>query len=351
MSNKSKPGEKFVRNFIVTFLCLISFVFLFTVVVDPYDNFHVSPPIARGVIAHNQRLSYPALAKSDRFDSAIFGTSTTRMINPTHINAGLAAQFVNLSLNSGTWWEQREMFRLFVRHHAQLKRIVFGIDVIWCQENDRGAKLTPRLFPPWLYDGNPWNDYLHVLNFKTVETAFEQLVHVIGIDDRSRYGRDGYRTLNKKGTPYDLRRARINIYGQATPMAPAKLVSPPQVSAKQRAKWTYPNIATLDQMLAKLPDGSQKLLIFVPYHHRRLGAPGKRTMLRYGECKNRVRTLKQKHANLKVMDFMYRSEFTLNDANYWDKLHFNEQAALRVEQAIVDYWTRDVVDTRYFKPL
>lgn len=341
---------RFIRRFLVTVLVFALFIGAFLIVSDPYNTLHLSPPLERGVVAHNQRFSYPALARSPEFDSAIFGTSTTRMIDPDHINGPLGARFVNLSLNSGTWWEQREMFKLFLVHHPEPKRVAIGLDGIWCQPKDKGAKLSGRLFPPWLYDESPWNDYTQLLNFKSLEHSGNQLMYVVGLG-KSRYGKNGYRTLNKSGTPYDLKKAHRKIYGQETPIVPARPIDPPEISEEAREEWPYPNVETLGHMLAKLPDQTQKLLIFVPYHQHLLGAPGGRVMIQYDECKKRVQSFKDRFKNLKIIDFMFRSDFTMNDANYWDKLHFNERAALQIERYVIDYWKSEKLSPIYYKGL
>lgn len=48
----------------------------FIVIMDPHDHVFFSPPFVRALINTNQRFSYPALARSERFDSLVIGTST-----------------------------------------------------------------------------------------------------------------------------------------------------------------------------------------------------------------------------------------------------------------------------------
>lgn len=142
-----------------------AFVYVAVILVDPYDTLFLSPPFERAPVVTNQRFSFPALARNPKFDSAIFGTSTSRLLRPEQLNGLLGASFVNLSMNSGTPYEQSQIFNLFARHHPRARAIIFAIDNPWCGSEDGYAKFTFRRFPPWLYDEDRWNDFLHLLDF------------------------------------------------------------------------------------------------------------------------------------------------------------------------------------------
>ena len=60
------------------------FVYAFLAIVDPFDTLPLSPRLDRPPIATNARYSFPALARSARFDAAIIGTSTSRLLRPEH---------------------------------------------------------------------------------------------------------------------------------------------------------------------------------------------------------------------------------------------------------------------------
>lgn len=326
----------YVRRFILTAAGLLSVVILFVVIVDPNNTLALSPPLERYPAATNQRFSYPSIARSGEFDSLVLGTSTTRMLEPANLNKNLKVRLANLSMNSATWWEQEQIFNLFLRHHTQPRLIIWGIDTIWCSPEKIGPRLTPRKFPRWLYDENKWNDYLHLLNFKTLERAGKQLGILLGLRQPN-YGRDGYRSLNKKGTPYDLAKARRKIYGQTEPVAPAKALDRPSIDAVTRKNWQFPNLKTLDRLISKTDENTRVVLMMVPYHQNSLGPPNGPTMLKYNECKKRVFKLSDRFQNTDVIDFMFRSSFTSEDRNYWDPLHFNEQGAQQIENALVDF--------------
>ncbi len=335
-TTNDKAARIFVKYFMAMALILLAVVFLFVAIVDPTDSLPLSPPFDRYPAATNQRFSYTAIARSKQFDSLILGTSTTRMLEPAKLNNGLGVKLANLSMNSATWWEQQQIFKLFLRNHNQPKLIIWGIDTIWCTPGNTGPRLTPRKFPDWLYDENKWNNYLHILNFKTIERAGKQVGILLGLREPI-YGKDGYKSLNKKGTPYNIDKARVKIYGRTTPIPPAKILAKPAIDTATRLKWSFPNLKTLKKSISLVNEKTRVVLMLVPYHQNALGAANGATMLKYNECKKRILEISSKLKNVDFIDFMYRSAFTSKDENYWDPLHFNEQGAKQIENALIKY--------------
>src|SRR5687768_17031237 len=97
---------KFTRTLVGTLAGLLIVLYAFIALIDPYDNVPFSPPIERPIMDINQRFMYPAVARSQRFDSAVIGTSTSRLLNPEKLDAVLGGRFANLAMNSATAWEQ-----------------------------------------------------------------------------------------------------------------------------------------------------------------------------------------------------------------------------------------------------
>ena len=114
----------FTRRCVAVALSLLLACFAFVALVDPHDHLPLSLPFERAPINTNQRFSYPALARSERFDSAIVGTSTARLLRPSALDRLLDARFVNLSMNSATAYEQWRILELFLRHHPHPDRLL-----------------------------------------------------------------------------------------------------------------------------------------------------------------------------------------------------------------------------------
>jgi len=339
MSGAREPGHerrwrRFNRVSLGSAALLSGVLFAFIVLVDPHDHLAVSLPLERVPINQNQRFSYPALARSDAFDSVVAGTSTTRLVRPANLQRELPARFVNLSMNSATAYEQARLLQVFLRHHPRPRFVLLGLDEPWCSLEHDTERYTFREFPEWLYDTNPFNDYLHLFNGKALEQAVRMVQFWLGRRE-PRYGRDGYRNFLPDLAQYDLVRARELIYGAAGVRERARPATPLTVSPAERAGWRMPGIELLRDLLARLPGDTRVLLFFVPYHVFHQPAPGTHAHARWSECRARVVAAARERPATRVIDFMIESPLTTRDEHYWDPLHFNTSVADRVDAALV----------------
>jgi hypothetical protein len=332
--------RKFIRMFIGCTVGLSAFIYGFVLIVDPYNTLPFSPNFEREPISTNARFSFPALAANARFDSAIIGTSTSRLLQPARLNRLFNATFANLAMNSATAYEQQRIFELFVHHHPQAKIVILGLDVVWCETEDAPPLFTSRPFPPWLYDYNPWNDALYLFNPTAVEQAGRQFARAVGLR-APKYGLDGYTNFLPPREAYDLEKARYNLYGEAKPHVRSPVVPPASGYADTVSAMRFPTHRRLDGMLASLHAETVKVLYFVPYHHFHQPEPGSLSDAHWAECKRRIAEMRGRYANMQVVDFMIRSKITLDDSNYWDSLHFDVLIAVLLEEKM-----REAVQTR-----
>ena len=141
-------------------------IFLFVLAVDPY-GLRVGPGRPPSPIMDlNQRFMYPQIVRSARYDSAVFGTSTVRLLDPQRLGTLFGARFANLGLNAGTPWEQTQLARLLLGHVRQPKVLIFGLDWPWCSPDTDRDRLTFRTFPAWLYEERPLRYAYKLFSFK-----------------------------------------------------------------------------------------------------------------------------------------------------------------------------------------
>src|SRR5271157_307881 len=124
--------RRFFQAMLGTAFAGAALLYAFIAIVDPWDTLPLSPPMARAPVSTNARFSFPALARSDQFDSAVIGTSTSRLLRPAELNPAFGAHFVNLSMNAATAYEQTRILDVFARAHPQAKVVILGLDVAWC---------------------------------------------------------------------------------------------------------------------------------------------------------------------------------------------------------------------------
>lgn len=319
------------------------------IIVDPYDTLKISYPAKREPIVSNQRFSYPAIALKDFHDSAIIGTSSIRLLNPENLNVLFDAKFVNLAMNSATAYEQYKTYELFRRAHENIKYLIVGVDMVWCDRKRNPEKLTFRPFPPWLYDENEFNDYLNMFSARGLENTVRLIEYWFGKRE-AKYNEDGYHNFVGDDNKYDLKKAIINIYGGAE-----NKISFEEKLADERNRPDSNTILEfpvhklyLSKIFESLSDKTIKLIVFVPYYYRNIYSQYEKI----NECKNKLIKFSHQYKNTHVIDFMFDSDITSDDSNYWDVLHYRIHVAEKLPGLIYNTFTNmeDVInETRYLK--
>ncbi|MEA3231336.1 MAG: hypothetical protein U9Q05_06240 [Thermodesulfobacteriota bacterium] len=327
------------KTFLRTAACVLVVLFLgsvvFIMVVDPYASIPFSPDWERSTVGGDQRLFYPNLARAARFDSAIVGTSSGRLLRPEDLNKQFASRFVNLCLNSASVYEQESMLNIFLAHHPHPKTVIFGIDHVYVDEKYNKPHIEPAFeWPEWLYDQNPFNNF-PPYRLHTLTHAWRQFLSMTGLKTY-KYGRDGYTDFTRPMDEYDLNRARMKIYGTQEPK-PVKAVFPPaQMSSAEIDAFKFPNLAILVRMLRKLPHETVKILVLMPAHHFIQPAPGSADAIHWQEFLRRLTKLTRNLPGGYILNFNIPSPITTQDANYWDGLHYTVVVAAELVSLIAE---------------
>ncbi|RXT57666.1 hypothetical protein B6S44_04470 [Bosea sp. Tri-44] len=325
------------KAFALAALTLTALLFGFIATLDPYGARVQAGQPARPLMDLNQRFMYPQIVRSGAFDSAVFGTSTLRLLDPALLSTGLSARFANLGMNAATPWEQTQIAGLFARQVAKPKFVIWGIDQNWCEADaaSEARRLTPRPFPPWLYDDSAWNDWPKQLNFTTLEIALRLAAHRLGLQPARLRG-DGYEVFTPPEGTYDLARARFHLYrgygGHAPDLTPQ---SPPVVvAAAERARWQFPALAWLEQRLAAFPTTTRRLIVLPPVHAGALPREGSAAWQRFEACKAEIAAIAARQQAV-MADYGHPSVLTREDANYWDPAHYRLPIARRIEADLI----------------
>ena len=251
------------------------------------------------------------------------------LLDPQRLQQRFGGAFANLGMGSATAWEQAQLMDLFARHTPRPKTVIVAIDVTWCSP-ERAAPLTDlRPFPPWQYDENPWNDYLYLLNTRSLVHAARQLATMLRILP-PQFRDDGYFQFVPDDSQWSAERAERELYG-AKPAAERPRYAPIDIGEKP-SDWTYPDLAMLREALERLGPETTKVLMFPPYHVSLQTSEA--AQRQYGFCKQAVTRLAGEVPGTTVVDFMRPTILTLADANYWDPLHYRIAHAAEIEAAL-----------------
>lgn len=319
--------------FLMAALAVMMVLWGFAAALDPFGLRVRHGQAPRPIMDINQRYMYPQLVRSGAFDSAVFGTSTMRLLDPATLSHGIGGGFANLAMNAATPWEQLQMAQLFAGQVAAPRAVLWGIDSLWCAPDatDPGKRLTPRSFPPWLYDEIGWRDWPQLMNLTTLEIAARLLAHRLGFM-KERIRGDGYEVFTPPEALYDVARARMHLYADRGGLAPdpAPLVPAETVGAGERAGWRYPALAWLDQALSRFPPGTKTMLVLPPAHYAMMPREGTADGQRYAACKSELAAVAARHGAI-LVDYAIGSPITRRDDNYWDRVHFRLPIARRME--------------------
>ena len=317
----SLPGawRRYAFAILAIFFGLLAAAEIFILLIDPFGVSPISLPLDRALVTV-QRYMYPQVIRSHKFDSAIFGTSTSMSLDPEELNGPFQARFANIAMASATAWEQKTLIELFLREVPQPKVIVIGLDTAWCLPSATKYRITFRGFPDWLYDDNPWNDYLNLLNRISFMSAIRLLRFNFGMySPTTRF--DGLDAFLPPDAEYDVERARRHIYsdiygGQRQPERES-LEVPANAPLLPAMPW-------LEEILSEIPGQTAKVLAFMPVHVRTRSPDAQLDL-----CKARVSEIGQQFGAT-VIDWRIPSSITLEDSNYWDSLHYRVSVAKKI---------------------
>ena len=348
---KNAQWRRFTYTLLWVIVMVLSLLYLFIIVVDPFDNLPLSPNFMRVQVKGIDRDFKPSLARRPQYDSVIIGSSSSMLLHPGHLNEAFDAHFVTLSMPAASPYEQSRLLALFHHHHPAPRYVLMGVDHFWC-----GKKPVPKQFGftvgqpmrDWMYDENRWNNWPS-LNSQMLKYSRRQVQSLLN-PNLEPAARDGYYNFTAEGhAPYDLDRQRLHIYGQQQPIPLPEHFKPEELDSVSRQEEIFPDVERLGKHLTSLPPETVKLVVFPPYHWYRMFQMDKESLKRLAECKRRIAGLGERLDNFHALDFMRLSPITLEDSNYWDAEHYNTETAKSLEimmsdavlrgQRLNDYYT------------
>ncbi len=307
-------------------------LYLFIVIVDPYDNLPLSPDLPRIQVSGTDRQFKPSLARRPEYQGVLLGASTSMLLNPVRLEQAFDVPFANMAMPAASPYEQLRLLRLYREHHPSPEYVLFGLDWFWCFKEGAPKQIGANIGQPswdWLYDENPWNNWPG-LNSQSLKHARRQLRAMLD-PSGSPAARDGYYDFTVKDYgPYKLPRARKKIYGRTEDLPRPGNAPRVSIKAAERQAWGFPDLDRLRESLQQLSDETLKLVFFTPIHWYTQAHTGTRKYEEQVECKRRVAALGKGLRNYMALDFMYHTPITLEDRHYWDKTHFTTEIADQV---------------------
>ncbi|MBM3544307.1 MAG: hypothetical protein FJX44_07380 [Alphaproteobacteria bacterium] len=321
--------RRFVLVTLGGFAVILALLAVFILLMNPYGNLPRILFSEHAITDINQRFQYPALVRSDRYDSAVIGASDARLLHPDALEKVFGGNFANFAMNAGLAHEQYRLADLFMREVKAPRTLLLALDHVWCDDKADQEIVTFRGFPEWMYDADWRNDLPYMLNAKAVEISGRRLRQALGFAE-ARF-LDGYEVFTPPENEYDAAKAKAKLWGKQGPEARKAQVARYTVSSQRRASWQFPALVWLDEILTRF--SGRVVLAYMPAHIAAQPRPGSAMDARREECKARIAEIARRHS-APFIDFNIPSAITSNDDNYWDPLHYRLPIAERIVQDI-----------------
>ena len=323
--------RQFSTALILSYFISLTLLYALILIIDPYDSVSFSPDWDRYPVSRHARDYNAVLARKPYYDSAVVGTSTSMLLHPDELSQTFGGKFVMLSMPAASPFEQLQLLRLLHRHHPEMRRLLIGLDGVWCEPNGSPRALglmVNQQFPAWLYDDGPFGT-LPPLDENTVDKARMQVRALLGLRIKYDHKRNGYwdftNALHEDNKPESIRR---RLYDE-----PERQILAPK---KDDGLAAYPDLNALEGFLSGLSPETDKILFFAPYHHFQLPDSDTDQMAAWNGCKERAAEIAAAVPGAMVVDFMIRSRITEDDGNYIDSHHYTKPIASELVRMLSD---------------
>jgi hypothetical protein len=354
-SNETRPIEtrsndrvwrRFALAFLAVFAGVVVVVYVFIILVDPYDSGRFfslglrglydgpqgadkvsgqpgaaasSSAAAFGNTDESQRTGNVALGRSARFNAAIFGNSHGQLLSPQRLSQATGLNFVQLTVPGANVREQIAMMHWFIRHHVEIGALVLTLDERWCVTDPALPVRSP--FPFWLYSDSDLIYLANALSTRTLRDGFRRLASTFG------------RSPAVDPTGYSDYEA-----GKAWSFKPGKPVAAEGFPARDGRPFArepdFPGLILLDALLGEVPAKTPVVIVLPPQFYTQLPPAGTGGARFRDYCKWQIALRAERGAGSAFIDFLVDSEITRNPENFMDAEHYRANIAQMIEADI-----------------
>jgi hypothetical protein len=328
--SSTSVGDTAWRRFVLTFLLVfgggLAALYVLIIAVDPYDTGRFPTFMPAGVSDENQQTANASNGRNPVFDAAIFGNSHGMLLSPARLGKLTGLTFVQMTSPGSGPREQMLLMHWFMRHHAQIKAVVLTADQTWCTRDPAIPMLYE--FPPWLY-GESDLDYLaHMLNTRSLSAGYRRILIALGYLKPS--DPDGYRDY-EFGRTWNFRPAPPPGGTLAPILSDDPVRSVPAADSHTRS---FPALAALDPILAKLPHDTPVVVVMPPQFYTLLPRAGSREAAEFAVCKTEIAARATARARGGFFDYLNDTPAARNPENFMDPEHYRSNIAREIEADI-----------------
>ncbi len=316
MSISDADWRRFVMTFLLVFLGGLAVLYGLIIAIDPYDTGRYPTPLPPGVSDENQQTASASNGRSPAFDAAVFGNSHGMLLSPARLARITGLPFVQMTSPGSGPREQMILMRWFMRHHAHIKAFILAADQTWCTHDPAIPMLYQ--FPPWLYSDSHLEYLAHMLNTRSVTTAYRRVLVALGFAKPT--DPDGYWDY-EAGRAWNFR-----------PEIPAGGTLAPILS--DSIDRSFPAITALDKVLAELPADTPIVVVMPPQFYTLLPRAGSQAAIELAACKADLAARVDARERSGFLDYLNDTPATRNPENFMDSEHYRADIARQIEADI-----------------
>jgi hypothetical protein len=346
-TSSDRVWRRFALAYFGVFAGIVSVVYVFIILVDPYDSGRFASlglhgihglfgglersanAAAGGAVRTDagafgdtdtfQRTGNVALGRSARFNAAIFGNSHGQLLSPQRLSRATGLNFVQLTVPGANVREQLAMMGWFMHHHPGAGALVLALDERWCVTDPALPLRSP--FPFWLYSDSNLVYLANALSTRTLRDSFRRVLSAGG----------GSASIDAAGySDYETGKA-----WSFKPGKPAPADGFPQRDDRPfRREPDFPGLILLDALLGEVPAKTPVVIVLPPQFYTQLPPAGSGGARFRDYCKWQIGLRAERGAGSAFLDFLVDSAMTRNPENFMDAEHYRSNVAEMIEAEI-----------------
>jgi hypothetical protein len=341
-TSSDRVWRRFALAYFAVFAAIVGVVYVFIILVDPYDSGRFPSFGLHGLFASlqrsdnagpsgaarpdagafgdtdtSQRTGNVALGRSARFNAAIFGNSHGQLLSPQRLSQATGLNFVQLTVPGANVREQLAMMGWFMHHHPGAGALVLALDERWCITDPALPLRSP--FPFWLYSDSNLVYLANALSTRTLRDSFRRVLSA-GSASIDAAGYSDYET----GKAWSFK-----------PGKPAPAEGFPERDDRPfRREPDFPGLILLDALLGEVPAKTPVVIVLPPQFYTQL-PPARTGGARFRDyCKWQIGLRAERGAGSAFLDFLVDSAMTRNPENFMDAEHYRSNVAEMIEAEI-----------------
>lgn len=171
-AHQRRVARRWVAAVVGSLALFFAAVIVFTIVVDPFQQYHASTRYEPRFYSLHHRFINPGLAKNADYDTIATGSSIVENTRDEWVERYCGGKAVNLAMPAMSAYEQGLLLQTALRSHA-IKRVLITLDFNSFAGGLREHQSVAGALPLYLFDDNPLNDLPYVLSWDVLEKSLD----------------------------------------------------------------------------------------------------------------------------------------------------------------------------------